>query len=381
MAENNDPGQIKKARVLVVDDSKLVRVTAARFLAQQFDLVLAEDGEEAWQKICSDNTIQVVFTDLGMPKLDGYGLIQRVRESENEGIRNQPIIVITGAAEDEDVRRRVFELGATDFITKPFKSTEMIARAEAHSSYRRDKDQLQKNVSIDLLTGALNPSGVAEQLQRDISFVNRHAENLAVVMLELDDFQPLCQRIGQAAADRIIKQVAECLLGAVRKEDSVGRYGFAKFILLLPMAKTEGVVILAKRLCARIKAFTITVGGQAYTLTLSAGIAAARKGQQVLAENLLETAENALANARGMGPGEVQLLKVEDSHAEESQVLESVDALLQAIKEEQIEISAQQMASTLKQLAPLISLMSEQQKQQLLNLSEEQSLPKLGEKK
>lgn len=371
MADNNDPGKAKKARVLVVDDSKLVRVTAARFLSPQFDLVLAEDGEEAWQKICADDTIQVVFTDLGMPKLDGYGLIQKVRESENEGIRNQPIIVITGAAEDEDVRRRVFELGATDFITKPFKNTEMIARAEAHSSYRRDKVSLQKNVSIDLLTGALNSAGVREQLDRDISFVNRHAENLAIVVLELDNFNALYQRIGKEGADRIIKQVAESLLGAVRKEDSVGRCGLAKFILVLPMAKTEGVVILAKRLCARIEAFAITLNGKAYNLTMSAGIAAARKGQQVSAENLLETAQQALSNARGMGPGEVQLLKVEDSHAEESQLIESLDALLETLKEGPMEISAQQMALTSKQLAPLINMLSDQQKRQLLNLSDE----------
>src|SRR4051812_36892559 len=102
MTESNEgatQGSEKKARVLLVDDSKLVRLTATKILATQFDLVLAEDGEEAWQKISEDNTIQVVFTDLGMPKLDGYGLIQRIRQSENEGIRNQPVIVITGAAE------------------------------------------------------------------------------------------------------------------------------------------------------------------------------------------------------------------------------------------------------------------------------------------
>src|SRR5690606_16301391 len=104
--------------------------------------------------------IQVIFTDLGMPKLNGYDLIQRIRQSENEGIRNQPVIVITGAAEEEGIRRRVLELGATDFITKPFKSTEMIARAEAHASYRRDNDSLRENVDIDLLTGALNRAGV-----------------------------------------------------------------------------------------------------------------------------------------------------------------------------------------------------------------------------
>ena len=124
--------QDTKARILVVDDSKLVRLAASKILSEKFDPVFAEDGEEAWRKIREDNTIQVIFTDLGMPKLDGYELIGRIRQSDNEAIRNQPIIVITGAAEEEGVRRKVLELGATDFITKPFKSVEMLARAEAH---------------------------------------------------------------------------------------------------------------------------------------------------------------------------------------------------------------------------------------------------------
>ena len=142
MTQDTDAGtpvDDKKARILIADDSKIVRVTASKILATQFDVVLAEDGEEAWEKICQDTSIQVVFTDLGMPRLDGYGLIQRIRQAEDEGIRNQPVIVITGAAEEEGVRRKVFELGATDFITKPFKSTEILARAEAHASYQHNQ--------------------------------------------------------------------------------------------------------------------------------------------------------------------------------------------------------------------------------------------------
>ena len=100
MTQDTDAGtpvDDKKARILIADDSKIVRVTASKILATQFDVVLAEDGEEAWEKICQDTSIQVVFTDLGMPRLDGYGLIQRIRQAEDEGIRNQPVIVITGA--------------------------------------------------------------------------------------------------------------------------------------------------------------------------------------------------------------------------------------------------------------------------------------------
>jgi two-component system cell cycle response regulator len=359
-------GSQKKARILIADDSKIVRVAASKILLPQFDVVLAEDGEDAWQKICADDTIQVVFTDLGMPNLDGYGLIQRIRQSDNEGIRNQPIIVITGAAEDDAVRRKVFELGATDFITKPFKATEIIARAEAHASYRRDKVSLQKNVDTDLLTGTLNHNGLNKQLVKDVSFVNRHSENLAVILFELDNFKTIYERIGEQSSNRIIKEVATTLLGAIRKEDSVGRYASEKFILVLPMAKTEGVVILAKRLCERIKSFKITIAGETLPLTMSAGIATTIKGNPVTAKNLLHAAEEALVNAREVGVGEVQLLKLEASQADEPPLVISIDGLLESLSKGKIEIPKNEMDRVLQQLAPLVALMTEKQKQQLI---------------
>lgn len=358
--------QGKKARVLVVDDSKLVRLAANKILAENFDLVFAEDGEEAWQKICDDETIQVIFTDLGMPNMNGYELIERIRQSDNEGIRNQPVIVITGAAEEEGIRRKVLELGATDFITKPFKSTEMVARAEAHASYRRDHDNLQKNLDVDLLTGALNLAGVQKQIEKDVAFVNRHSENLAVILFELDNFASVVERIGKQTSDRIIKQLATVLLSAVRKEDSVGRYAPEQFIAILPMAKTEGVILLAKRLCAQIKAFKITVGGEPISISMSAGVATARKGSRATAEGLLQSAEQALVIAREVGPGEVQIVKLESNQADEASPVVSIDSLLEALSKGKTDVTEDQMETVLNRLLPLVALMSDNQKQRLL---------------
>lgn len=368
MTQNTDAGTPvdgKKARILIADDSKIVRVTASKVLATQFDVVLAEDGEEAWEKICQDTSIQVVFTDLGMPRLDGYGLIQRIRQAEDEGIRNQPVIVITGAAEEEGVRRKVFELGATDFITKPFKATEILARAEAHASYQRDKESLQKSADIDLLTGTLNRHGLNKQLEKDVSFVNRHAENMAVILFELDDFKTIYKKIGEQAANRIIKQAATILQSAIRKEDSVGRYGVEKFLIVLPMAKAEGVIVLAKRLCERISAFRMTVAGEPFPISMSAGIATARKGVPITVKGLLHSAEQALLNARAVGTGEVQILKLEAGNDEDAPVIVSVDSLLEAINKGKTDISPAELEAAIERLKPLIALMNEDQQRNL----------------
>ena len=354
-----------KPRILVADDSKLVRKTATKILAENFDLVLAEDGEQAWQCIESDSTIQVVFSDLGMPNLDGYGLIQRIRQSAVEHIRDLPIIVITGAAEEEAVRKQVFEIGATDFVGKPFKSTEIIARANAHASYRNDRENLQKNVDIDLLTGTLNRKGLAEKLEKDVSFINRHQQNLALIIFELDNFKQVAEKIKQKGAEKVIQQVAQLLGKAIRKEDSFGRYEYAQFLTILPMAKTDGVVQLSKRLCEHVKGFKLSMAGEQIAITMSVGIAAVTKGSAATAENLLECAKNALANARAVGPGEVQILKLESKAKQRVAVDVSIDALLEAIAQGQAEIESEKLDAAVKKLLPLMPLLSSAQKQRL----------------
>lgn len=354
----------EKPTILLADDSRLIRVAARRILGEKFELILCEDGAEAWEQICRNDGIQAIFTDLGMPKMDGYALIDRIRQSENESIRNQPIIVITGAAEEDSVKRRVFEAGATDFVSKPFKSTEITARAEAHVSYRRDKQKLAESVDADLLTGALNKKGFTDALARDTAFVNRRGEALALVFFELDDFASIQKRVGQQTADRIIKQVATVLQRSIRKEDSMGRLGLARFAMSLPMVKTEGVVTLTRRLCAHVKASKLKVGGEVLTLSMSAGIAFGRK--RVNGEGLLRGAAQALANARALGSGQVQMLKLENAQAEKPSPPLSIDSLLEALTQGRKEQVADQLDNAVKRLRPLIALLSEDQKRGLL---------------
>ena len=85
-----------RARILVVDDSKLMRKAAHKMLGDEFDVVTADDGGEAWAKLGGDPSIQVVFTDLNMPNVDGYDLLRRIRGSEDGSVSGLPVIVVTG---------------------------------------------------------------------------------------------------------------------------------------------------------------------------------------------------------------------------------------------------------------------------------------------
>lgn len=351
-----------KARVLVCDDSKIVRLSAKKMLGEHCDLVLAEDGQQGWELIEQDPSFQVVFTDLGMPNLDGRALIERVRNSEDEHIASLPMIVITGNSETDEIKNELFKLGATDFISKPFKPADLIARTEAHRKYRQLNEDVQRNAGIDSLTGVLNAEGIHAQLVKDFAYVERHAGTLAVMTFEVDNFQAIGERIGKKVSQMIVKEVGKLLGKAIRKEDSVGRTDQIRFVVSLPMAKSESVVELAKRLCTRIDAFKIKVGGETLSLTSSAGISTAPQEAKLSVEDLLQKSSAALEQARERGLGQVELFEAqvasdETVPAQENAAAISIDQLLSDISGTSAQIDIHVLQAAAKKLQPLLNLL------------------------
>lgn len=364
MAEPETPSQ--KPRILIADDSKVVIMTATKILNSHFDIVKADDGVKAWEYLHSDPSIQVLITDLGMPNLDGYGLIGKIRQADTEKLRNLPIIVITGNAEDEAVKKKVLEIGATDFVTKPFAGAEFIARVKAHASYHTDRSTLQESANVDLLTGTLNREALNKKLDDDIAFVSRHKQNLVVIIFEIDSYKIIAEKGGQATADKIVQSISKVLTSAIRREDAFGRFSASSFMTILPMAKIDGVVTLVKRLCEHIKTFSFKIGTETFHFTLSAGIASVPKGCPTDAQSLINAAEQALDNAHALGPGEFQLLKLDSEQSDDASEKVSIDSLLEIISKNERAISNSELAAAEKQLLPLLALFSGAQKKRLV---------------
>src|SRR5206468_12814763 len=121
--------QIPKQRVLLVDDSKIVRTTLARLIRKSFEVREEANGETGWQAITTDPSIVVVFSDIQMPVLDGFALLERIRQSEDQRIRRMPVIMISGN-EDDSTKKRARAAGANDFITKTSDGTEILSRID-----------------------------------------------------------------------------------------------------------------------------------------------------------------------------------------------------------------------------------------------------------
>lgn len=305
MTDSDNQLQDTKPKLIMIDDSKVMRKSAVKMLGDDFEVVTAESGEQGLAIIRVDNDIQVVFTDINMPGIDGYEVLKEIRTHSNEDIRALPVVVVTGAENDDQAKEQALEHGATDFIAKPFNSTDLRARALAHANFRKTAQALQQSTNLDALTQLGNQDFFEAQLQKDISFISRHQQDLAVLLVEIHDFKNLFLTIGRQASDSVIKQIAKVLSKSVRKEDSVARFGLARFGVSLPTAKPDGAVSLAERICKTIAGFNATFKGQALDIQVSMGVFTLAKGSRPSVSHVLEEAELALKTALEQGASAV----------------------------------------------------------------------------
>ena len=133
-----------KPRILAVDDSRVMRRAMSKVLGNTCDVTEAEHGEDAWTHLLNDPEIQVVFTDLSMPYLDGFGLLDRMRSSDDPRLQDMPVIIITGKDDDDKTKQLALDKGASDFITKPFDSVQLQARAKAHVRHGETNSKLSE---------------------------------------------------------------------------------------------------------------------------------------------------------------------------------------------------------------------------------------------
>jgi len=356
-------------RILLVDDSKVMRRSAVKMLGSEFDVVVAEDGKQGLQMIQDDHSIQVVFTDLNMPKMNGYQLLDAIRTDQDEGIRNLPVIIVTGAENDDEAKEKALTQGATDFITKPFNSTDLKARAHAHASYQRTTKTLQEVATVDPLTGLKNERSFAEQLEKDLSFAARHHSEIAIMLVEVDKFNDLFLKIGRKGADSVVQQIAKVLVRSVRKEDGLGRLGLARFAISLPTADAGGATKLAERICQSVSSFKAKMRGEDLQITISIGLHSPAKKIPDQANMCLQKTEQALQQAMAAGGNQVQcLLEAGLQSIATPDVTDfSMDTLLDTLNKHGSAAVEDQIPLAIQRLLPLWQAMSEDQRNAVLS--------------
>lgn len=246
-------------RVLFVDDSRLMRYAGQQFLSSKYDVITAENGREAWQKLQSDPRISLVFTDLMMPVMDGTALIRQIRGCEEPRIRDLPLFVVTGT-DEAAASQLALRQGATDVIQKPFSSSDLNGVAAAHTrtappqpprpgtgeaSPARTPRQPAPRTTHERQQ---HPGYFLKRLDQALSFHDRHGLQLALIHVRLNDFERIYFELGQRWAEAVLRNIGRVLDEQVRTEDTVCRSHMASFSLILMATDRSGAWILANRL-------------------------------------------------------------------------------------------------------------------------------------
>lgn len=311
---------LHKPRILIVDDSRTMRKAMRRLLCQDYDVVEAEDGEAAWRFISDDSSIQAVFSDLVMPNKNGFELLREVRESIHNRINQLPVIIITGHNDDQRMHRQAMTLGATDFITKPFDSVQLKARARASVKFddtarklERASHIIETQSTIDPLTGMANKLYFREHGPELISYSIRHDKPISVLRLSVDKYEILYKKKGKQVAEKVLSNVAKIIAGTVRQEDSVARIGLSHFGVLMPGADEAMARKIADRVHRIMQKTGYRIGNARFRMTMSAGLVCPALSAGLDFGEVLKVAEGRLHKA--MSSGGNQLIFDEDNRA------------------------------------------------------------------
>lgn len=247
-----------KPRVLIADDSRIVRATLIKHIEGMFEFREALDGEQAWETLLIDPSIRVVITDLTMPKLDGYGLLQRIRNSKISRIRNLPVVVISGSDEQEE-RDRAKAAGATDLITKGIGTAQLLSRLDVLSKlvttqheFERGLEALVRAADADF---SLNLASVATfQAQTEVMLENATRPGRNVVILNVCIGLKHTGLEGSVSAPPvgIVNAVGQMLQRTVRQTDVIAKTGDAEFTLASGSVQPDSARNFAQRVCRAI---------------------------------------------------------------------------------------------------------------------------------
>ena len=294
-----------RPRILIVDDVPSNVLILSQSLGRDYEILTASSGEDAL-KILFEVKPDLLLLDIMMPDMDGYEVCRRVRMDKS--IRNIPVIFLTAKGDEEDETRGL-EIGAVDYIVKPFSIAVVRARVRAHIELKMHRDFLESLSSLDGLTGIPNRRYFEEIFEMEWGRALRRALPLSFIMIDIDHFKAYNDGYGHGAGDECLRQVAQTLHKTVRRPpDFVSRYGGEEFSIVLPETDMEGAMHVAELMRSNIESLELAhaFSPVAPYVTVSVGVATIVPVIGTPESALREAADKQLYEAKAQGRNRVR---------------------------------------------------------------------------
>jgi diguanylate cyclase (GGDEF)-like protein len=314
-------------KVLIAEDDSISRRMLEAFLVKWgYEVLVATEGEEAWEILQGNDAPRLAVLDWMMPGRDGVDICRSVRQ--RKGRPYIYILLLTARGQKEDIVEGL-EAGADDYVTKPFDPYELRARlragrriVELQEQLLQAREALRDQASRDPLTDLWNHGTILAILRKEVARASRSHTPFAIAMADVDRFKAINDTYGNAAGDAILREAVRRLRGAMRTCDSLGRYGGDEFLAVVPGCDPAGAARFAESFRARIDRKAIETPEGLITVTLSLGVVALEGLGEVKSETLVRVADAALYRAKIAGRNRVALATQQDIEKEVSKHLQ-----------------------------------------------------------
>jgi len=283
-----------KKILLADDDASLRALLKARLEANGYEVLIAAGGREALDMVSAKKP-DLILLDIMMPDMSGEEVMRKITADGKVGFI--PVIFITARG----TKVKGLDLGAVDYVQKPFDSDELLARIRVQLRIKELQDRLMRLSITDYLTGCYNRRYALAVLEIEIKKSRRYGIPLSVIMIDIDEFKMLNDTRGHDFGDVVLKGVAGLLSKTVRNVDIVSRYGGDEFLLVLPNTAAASARALCKRIAATFSACQFKKGRIVKKVSLSLGVASVSDKRAKDVKSLIKLADTALYEHKRTG--------------------------------------------------------------------------------
>ena len=261
-----------KIKVLVVDDSATSRSMIAKHLSDSYECLMASNGEEAWEILLSDESVTLVFADMHMPVLNGMLLLKRMQESDIEHIASIPVIIITGHEDSEAAKRASYNIGATDFISKPFVKSEILCCAGSFTRQDRAITSIESDIAKEVLNELHAKPILVKFGSKAIAYSERHESHVSVMYVQIAHVEELIESHGSELISKLTDSIYHFLERSLREEEIISTVGTGRYAIVLPGTKVFKANIVATRLRQAVDRLSFQFASETEKCSLAIGI-------------------------------------------------------------------------------------------------------------
>lgn len=290
--------------ILVIDDASDVLALLESELSQEgYRVLLAKNGADGLELLAKED-VDLVLLDILMPEMSGPQVLRSIKQNKQSKII--PVIMLSASEQSQDIVSAL-DLGADDYVTKPYIPEVLFARIRTALRLLDKNRELEKMASVDFLTGLYNRRQFYRLSNMALNKNIRDESRLTIALMDIDYFKNVNDTYGHDIGDRVLVEFSRMLLEYFRGYDIIGRIGGEEFCICLPDTNAKKGYLACERFREKVATNTIPVevGGRFIDLSTNVSIGITCVKQETDLESLIKQADSALYSAKNSGRNKV----------------------------------------------------------------------------